>query len=150
MWGGAFLEKRDLVRITSIAYNGMANQVVEMQTGNVMVVALKNLVNAAVQKNDTVEQLVISNSSLSASLMAHDTKIARILTVITNLNNVKAAGAPWVPMGYCWLHVFKIRVGHCSVSCENRKDRHNTHLTVKRGKIQGGCKWNQNWTPMGN
>ena len=108
MWGGAFLKKRKLVRLTGIAYNGMVNEAAEMQICNTMAVALDNLANSAVQKNNTVERLVISKSSLSASLAVRDTKITRILTVITNLstrgggsrdisggaNNGKAAGAP--------------------------------------------------------
>ena len=34
MWGGAFLEKRELIRLTGIAYNGMENQAVETEMGN--------------------------------------------------------------------------------------------------------------------
>ena len=56
-----------------------------METGNAMVVALDNLANVAVQKNDAVERLVIPNASLSASLAARDTKISRLLTIIINL-----------------------------------------------------------------
>ena len=85
MWSGSFLEKRELVRLTGIAYNGMVNQAAEMEMGNTMIVALDNLANAAVQENGTVERLVISNSSLSESLSARNTKIDRILTVIANL-----------------------------------------------------------------
>ena len=88
MWSGAFLEKRELVRLTGIAYNGMSNQAQEMEMGNTMVVALGNLANAAVQKNDTVKQLVISNTSLSSSLVARNTKISHLLAVTTNLSTV--------------------------------------------------------------
>ena len=86
MWDGAFLKKRELVRLMDIACSGMSNQAGEMQMGKTMVVALSNLANTAVQNNNTVEQLVISNLSLSASLTARDTEIARLLTVITNLS----------------------------------------------------------------
>ena len=55
MWSEAFLKKQKLVRLTGIAYKGMENQAQEMETGNTMVVALDNLENAAVQKNDTVK-----------------------------------------------------------------------------------------------
>ena len=51
MWSRAFLEKLDLVRLTNIAYNVMANQAAEMEMGNTMAVALDNLTNSAVQKN---------------------------------------------------------------------------------------------------
>ena len=121
--------------------------------GNTMSLALDNLPNSAVQKNDTVDRLVISNSSLSSSLAARDTEIAQLLTVIANhstggggggrgggrgINNGKATGAPWYPIGYFWTHGFKVRVGHISDTCNKRKDRHNAHLTAKRGYIQGG------------
>ena len=86
MWSGAFLKKREIFRLTGIAYNGMADQAVDMEMLNTMVVALKNLANTSVQKNDTVERLVISNSPLSASLAVRDTEINRLLTVITNLS----------------------------------------------------------------
>ena len=125
-----------------------------MEMGNTMVVAFKNLENAAVQKNDTVERLIISNSSLSASLAACNTEIAHLLNVITNLStggvidgkggggtsNGKATGTPWDPTGYCWTHGYNICVSHSSATCNKRKDVHNTHLTAKRGDIQGGCK----------
>ena len=136
MWSGAFLEKRELVRLTGIAYNGMANQAEEMETGNTMLVVLDNLANVAVHKNDTVERLVISNSSLSASLAACDTDIARLLTVITNIstgggssvgggggtNNRKSTGTPWDPIGYCCTHGYKICFNHISATCNKSKD----------------------------
>ena len=164
MWSRVFLEKRELVRLTGIAYNRMVNQAADMEMDNTMVVALDNLANATFQKNDTVERFLISNSYLSASLAAHDTDIARILNVITNLstgggggggggsgsNNSKATSAPWDPMGYCCTHGFKVRFGHISASCEKRKDRHDAHLTAKRGEIQGVCEWNKNWKPRAN
>ena len=57
-----------------------------------MVVALNNVANASVQKNDTVAQLVIANLSLYASLTARGTEIARLLTVITNLSTGGGVG----------------------------------------------------------
>ena len=161
MWSGAFIEKRELVRLTGIAYNSMANQDAEMEIGNTIVVALDNLANTSFQKNDTVERLVISILFLFASLAARDTEIARLLTVITNLstgrggvgeggggiNNGKATGAPWKPIGYCRTHGLKVRVSHSSATCNTRKDGHESHLTAKCGDIQGGYEWNSTWNP---
>ena len=149
MWSGAFLKKRELVRLKVIVYNGMANQAAKMETENTMVVALDNLENAAVQKNDTVEQLVISNLYLSASLAVRDTEIDRLLTVTTNLstwgggsggngsgiNSGKSTGAPWYPIGYCWTHGFKVCVDHSSAMCNKHKDSHYAHLTANQGDI---------------
>ena len=47
MWSGAFIEKRELVRLTGIAYSGMSNQALEMEIRNTMVMTLNNLENAA-------------------------------------------------------------------------------------------------------
>ena len=124
-----------------------------MEIGNTMVVALDNISNAAVQKNDTVERLVISNASLSASLAARNTKIARLLNIIDNLstgegsrgrggsgtNSEKITKPHRDPTSYCWTHGYKIRVGHRSSMCNKRKDGHDAHLTAKQGDIQGGC-----------
>ena len=164
MWSRAFLEKRDLVRLTGITYNCMANQAAEMEMGNTMVVALDNLEKYSVHKNDTVERLAIYNPSLSASLAARDTDIDRLLTIITNLykgggggggggggiNNGKATDTPWKPIGYFWTHGFKVCVRHSSATCNKRKDRHGAHLTAKQGDIQGICEWNRTWNPRVN
>ena len=123
----------------------------------VLVVALNNLANATVQKNDTVEQLGISNLSLSASFVARDTNISRLLTIIANLstggggggrsgggiNNGKFTGSPWDPIGYYWTHGFKVCVLHSTATCNKCKDGHNAHLTAKWGDIQGGYEWNR-------
>ena len=159
MSSGAFLEKRELFRLTGIAYNGIGNQAAETEMGNTMIVTLENLLNADVQKNNIVERLVISHLSLSASLAARNTEIDRLLTVITNLstgggggggggggiNNGKATGTPWDPIGYFWRHGFKVRFSHISAMHNKRKDGHKTHLIAKQGDIQGGCKWNRTW-----
>ena len=111
-----------------------------------------------------MEWLVISNASLYSSLMARDTEIACLLTVITNLstgggsvggggggtNNKKTTDTPWDHTGYCWTHSYKIRVGHSSATCNKRKDRHDAHFTAKREDIQGGCEWNRTWKPRAN
>ena len=153
IWGRAFLEKSELVRLMGIAYNGMANQAAEIQMLNTMIVALDNLTNVTVQKNDTVERLFISVSSIYASLAARDTEIAWLLTFITNLsmgrgndggNNVKAAISPWDLMGYCCQNGLKVCVGHCSDLCEKCKDGNDLQITENRGDIQGGCKKNKN------
>ena len=135
-----------------------------METGNKMVVTFDNLENAVVQKNDTVERLVISNASLSDSLAARNTDIACLLTVITNIsmgggsggggrsgtNNKKTTKPTWDPTGYCWTHGYKIRANHSSETCTKHKDGNDAHLTAKRGDIQGGCEWNITWNPREN
>ena len=164
MWSGAFLEKREIVRLTGIAYNGMANQANEMDMENTILVALDNLANPAVQNNDTVKRLVISNESLSASLAERNTEITRLLNVITILSTGGGSGGgggsgtsngktnipPWEPTGYCWTHGYNISVGHSSATCTKFKDGHDDHLKAKQGDIQGVCIWNRTWKPRAN
>ena len=57
-----------------------------------MLVALDSLENYEVQKNNTVEQLIISNASVFASLAARDTEITRLLTVINNISTGGGSG----------------------------------------------------------
>ena len=47
-WTHTFQEKRELVKLTSITRDGMANQAAKSEMGNTMVTALDNLANAAV------------------------------------------------------------------------------------------------------
>ena len=90
-WTQAFQEKRDLEILADVPINGVANAVTKQQMGNNMVTALDNLANAAVQKNDTIEALVIANKNLTDSLAAHDAKCAHLLSIITALSTGRNA-----------------------------------------------------------
>jgi hypothetical protein len=161
-WTGAFQEKRELVKLTGVAFNGMANNAQEIEMGDKMVSALDNLANAAVQKNDTFEQLVASNKTLTEAVSSRDDEIKKLLAIITALSvgdrggakkkaptgrgaGAGSGGSPWDPVGYCWSHGFKVRLGHSSATCEKQRDGHEDHLNAKRGDEQGGCTWNKNW-----
>ena len=84
-WTSAFQENRELIRLTGISFNGMANQAQEDEMGTKMVAALDNLANAAVQKNDTVEQLVKSNHTLSTTISSQQTEIKKAFRYCFNL-----------------------------------------------------------------
>jgi hypothetical protein len=160
-WTAAFQEKRELIRLTGITFNGMANQANEDEMGTKMVTALDNLANAAVQKNDTFEQLVKSNQALSTTISSQQTEIKRLLGIVSTLscgatnnnkpNNTSSdTSGNWDPDGYCFWHGYKVKHGHGSMTCDKgKKDptAYNLHKTAKRGDEQGGCTWNQNWTP---
>ena len=103
-----------------ISFNGMANQAQEDEMGTKMVTALDNLANAAVQKNDTFEQLVKSNHALSTTVSSQQTKIKRLLAIVSTLscgstdgpkpNNTSSDTADnWNPDGYCFWHGFKVK-----------------------------------------
>ena len=160
-WIAAFQEKRELIRLTGITFNGMANQANKDEMGTKMVTALDNLANAAVQKNDTFEQLVKSNQALSTTISSQQTEIKRLLGIVSTLscgattnnkptNTSSDTSGNWDPDGYCFWHGYKVKHGHGSMTCDKgKKDptAYNLHKTAKRGDEQGGCTWNQNWTP---
>ena len=65
-WTEAFIKKRELIQLTGNSFNGMENQAQkEAVMGDKMVTALDNLANVAVHRNDTVEQLVATNKTLT-------------------------------------------------------------------------------------
>ena len=72
-------------------FDGMANAATSAGMGNNMITAFDNLANAAVQKNDTVEMLVVANKSLTDSLAARDKECARLLAIITVLSTGRGA-----------------------------------------------------------
>ena len=157
-WTNAFQEKRELIKLTGSAFNGMANSAQEEEIGTKMVDALDNLANAAVQRNDTFEQLVKSNQTLTNTISSQQTEIKRLLAIVTALSTGKqpqqqpiergGASEVWDPLGYCWWHGFKVKHGHTSGTCDKgKKDvaNYNLHKDAKRGDEQGGCTWNSNW-----
>ena len=90
-WTQAFQEKRDLYKLAGIPFNRTENSATEAEMGDNMISALDNLENAAVQKNDTVERLVIANKALTDSLAARDAECSRLLTIITTLSTGRGA-----------------------------------------------------------
>jgi hypothetical protein len=159
-WTDAFQEKRELVRLTGIAYDGMANNAQTDEMGDKMVSALDNLANAAVQKNDTFEQLLATNKTLSDTNKRQQEDNQKLLAIISALSTKQAgtsykkpperdggaaSDVQWDPTGYCWSHGYKVKMGHSSASCEKHRPGHADHLNAKRGDAQGGCEWNKKW-----
>ncbi|KAL7479535.1 hypothetical protein ACHAW6_005261 [Cyclotella cf. meneghiniana] len=95
-----------------------------------MVTCLDSLANAAIQKNDTVKQLVNTNKQRTETihnLQEQNTKILLILETYAGAPSAKAVGqvitttestGVWDPSGYCWTHGFKVKEGHTSTSCK--------------------------------
>ena len=88
-----------------------------------MITEIDNLVNAAVQKNNTIERLIIANKALTESLADRDVECARLLTIITSLFSGRVASGgssdssddrsggggddekpQWDPDEYFWIH----------------------------------------------
>ena len=75
--------------------------------------ALDNLENAVVKKNDTIERLIIAIKALTDSLADRNAECARLLTIITALSTGRGASVdggggdgkpPWDPYWYFWIH----------------------------------------------
>ena len=126
-WRRGFQTKRELVALTGITYNGMANQAAEQNQaddniGDRMVNALDSLANTAVLKTETCETLVATNKKLTQEL----SRLASIIQTMTiqlrfnsgsNNTNLEVGGGgagggairgtggpatnqPWDPHGY--------------------------------------------------
>ena len=152
-WTDAFQEKRELIQLTGTAFNGMAHQAREAEDdamGEQMVTALDNLANAAVQKNDTVEQLVKANSTLTLTIKSQQEEIKRLHNILENLSTKNTGTAPayeWEKNGYCYWHGYKVSKGHTSANCKKGKHAadYEQHKNAKRGDEQGGSVINKGW-----
>ena len=123
---------------------------------NKIVVALDNLANAVVEKNGTIETLVKANLALTKAVADRDTSLIALTTAITKFSNQSSKGgggdcvttddpAVFNPMGYCWSRGYTYKHGHSSATCNKKKT--GNQVTAKRGGIQGGVTWNQDWKP---
>ena len=127
-----------------------------------MVLSLDNLANAAIQKNDTVDKLVLTNNQLAAANATLTDHVARLQaqnTTLLHLLEKQAGGGPsgvkvnsptnnnnvWDPSGYCWMHGFKVKNGHTSKTCKTHGDGHQEEAI--RQNIMGGSQANVKWTP---
>ncbi|KAL7475800.1 hypothetical protein ACHAW6_001700 [Cyclotella cf. meneghiniana] len=96
------------------------------QWSSQMTTSLNNLANAAVQKNDTVERLVLANKLLTNTVAKLQEDNAKLLTVIQQLAGPghthrppqSQGGMPkWDPKGYCHTHGYRVSIGHTSKTC---------------------------------
>ena len=142
-WGEGFNTKCELVRLTGIAFDSMANNANacdrrdrqrdnedDAMSGH-MVAALDNLANAAVKKNTSLESLVAANKMLTEEIALMSLTITTLLLLGTPSNGTggtrgnstggdgNGAAAPsWDLTGYCWSHGYKVRCSHSSTTCE--------------------------------
>jgi len=142
-------------------FRHQAHSAIDNDLSEKMVHSLDNLANAAVQKNDTVEKLVLTNNQLAtanatltehiARLQAHNTTLLQLLENHTGgstsgVNTTTTANYnAWDPTGYCWTHGFKVKKGHTRKSCKTRNDGHQEGAI--RHNTMGGNQNNIKWTP---
>eukprot|EP00804_Cyclotella_cryptica_P013677 CCRYP_016128-RA/>CCRYP_016128-RA protein AED:0.64 eAED:0.45 QI:0/0/0/0.5/1/1/2/0/272 len=97
-----------------------------------MVTSLDNLAFAAVQKNETVENLIEMNAqkdktiaTLMANLTAEKATSSKLLDIISraglkaahsNSTTNSTASSKWDPTGYCWTHGYRVTKGRTSAT----------------------------------
>jgi hypothetical protein len=137
----------DLNRMTAGDSLFGANQVItEMEQAQQMATSLDNLANASIQKNTTIESLVITNAALTKTVQDIQQTLAQMTTAIpiatpvitpiitpdsghprpSHWNNIKPA---WDKVGYCWSYSHKVKVGHNSSTCTSHKAGHQAGAT---------------------
>eukprot|EP00804_Cyclotella_cryptica_P020406 CCRYP_012624-RA/>CCRYP_012624-RA protein AED:0.67 eAED:0.42 QI:0/0/0/0.75/0/0/4/0/921 len=162
-WTRAFQENRDIRRLTGSTFRHQANSVINDDLSKNMVLSLDNLANAAIQKNNTVKKLVLTNNQLAAANATLTDHIARLQaqnTTLLHLLEKQAGSGPsgvkassptdntnvWDPSRYCWPHGFKVKKGHTSKTCKTRNDGHQEGAI--RQNIMRGSQANVNNTAL--
>jgi hypothetical protein len=110
-WTAAFTESRDIHRMTTTDGAFANKATTDAEKAAMMARSLDNLANAAIQKNDTVEKLVVANKLLAKASADANVAIARLrlpghsASQSGGTSNARAATPPeWDPQGYCWTH----------------------------------------------
>lgn len=152
-WTAAFNEQRDISRLTGGTIMSQANAAVDdTQWSSQMITSLDNLANAAVQKNDTVERLVVANKQLTDTVTKLHEENAKLLNIIQHMAGQPPRPSPhqqaWSrldPKGYCHSHGYRVTVGHNSKTCRYKKPGHQDEAT--RQNTMGGNQDNKGWQP---
>ncbi len=97
-------------------------------------------------EHTTLTQLVENNATLTASVAALTASVTALTSAYTLLANVqgitpatlplptqqsgyKSKGPNLDPTGYCWMHGYRVKVGHNSTTCSNKADGHQNNAT---------------------
>ena len=119
-----------------------------------MTTSLNNLANAAVQKNNTVERLVLANKLLTdtvAKLQEDNTKLLAVIQQLAGSGHTQrpspahSSTPKWDPKGYCHTHGYRVTIGHNSKTCRYKKHGHQDEAT--RQNTMGGNQDNKAWQP---
>jgi hypothetical protein len=154
-WTRAFQENRDIRRLTGGTFRHQANSIINDELSEKMVLSLDNLANAAVQKNDTFEQLVQANNQLTAANKKLTEQNSKLINMLEKHAGGSPGGynAPTPPdnsnfcdsSGSCWTHGFRVRKGHNSKTCNTRGAGHQEGATCQN--TMGGSQAYSKWTP---
>ncbi len=122
-----------------------------------MASSFNNLANATIQKNTTIKNLVTTNATLTKIITNIQLSIARMCMAGIPTSPTPTAPAPltearvclshwsntkpsWDKVGYCWMHGYKVKVGHTSNTCSLCRTGHQPSTT--RANIMGGSTHN--------
>jgi hypothetical protein len=163
-WTRAFHENRDIQGLTGSTFRHQAHSTVEDELSENFLLSHENLDNTAIQKNNMVKKLVITNNLLTVTnqkLTKHVTKLQEQNSKLLNILEKYASGGTgravgkifaqaenndvWDPAGYCWTHGFKVKKGHNSKTCKTRGAGHQEGATGHN--TMGGSLANDKWTP---
>ncbi|KAL7483281.1 hypothetical protein ACHAW6_008930 [Cyclotella cf. meneghiniana] len=120
----------------------------------------------AVLKNETVKKLILMNqqkdqviASLTKSLEEEKPTNSTLLAIISGAglrsgggeNSLQRTcggkGEANVDMNsYCWLHGYKVEMGHSSMTCNKQLNKHKKCTTC--ANRMGGKKYNKDWKPQ--
>jgi hypothetical protein len=117
------------------------NQTTKLKQAQHMASSCNNLVNATIQKNITIKNLVATNAVLTKAIADIQLSIARMCAAGIPTSPVPTAPTPmseahvclshwsntkpaWDKVGYCWMHTYKVKVGHTSATCTLRNNGH--------------------------
>jgi hypothetical protein len=123
-----------------------ANQAAKLKQAQQMASSLNNLANTTIQKNNTIENLVATNATLTKAIANIQLSLAQMCTA--GIPTSPASTAPalmtearvrpshwsntkpaWDKVGYCWTHRYKVKVGHNSFICLSHKASHQPSAT---------------------
>ncbi|KAL7480758.1 hypothetical protein ACHAW6_006418 [Cyclotella cf. meneghiniana] len=155
-WTAAFNEQQDISCLTGGTVMSQANATVDdAQWSAQMITSLDNLANAKVQKNDTVEKLVVANKQLMDTITKLQEVKAKLLNIIQQMagNHPRTtqhhtATPRFEPNGYCHTHGYKVSVGHNSKTCKSKKTGHQDEAT-QQNTIRVNQD-NKGWKPKGH
>ncbi len=153
-WTAAFAEMHDINCMTAGDTAFGANQATELNQAQQMASSLNNLANTTIQKNTTtIENLVATNAALTKAIAHIQLSIAQMCTAGISTSPAPIAPAPltdarvrpshwsntkpaWDKVRYCWMHGYKVKVGHTSTTCMSCRISHQPSAT--QANIMGG------------
>ena len=103
---------------------------------------LDNLAAAATTERTTLSQLIDNNATLTASVTSLTASVASLTAAYAILaaekpsprapaaSAAKSARPSYLAAnGYCWMHGYRVRIGHNSATCKDKWDGHKDGAT---------------------